>query len=72
MQKKNELTIKQMADFADWYFLKHFKKYGEAAKYFETHNSVITEVIQGKRAPTDKMLLAFGYTKEKVYKRIKS
>jgi len=71
MQKKNELTKDQMAEYATWFFNKNFKTLTEAARYYETDNSVITYVKQGVRAPTESMLLSFGYTKAKVYKRVK-
>lgn len=71
MRNKKELTREEMADYAKWYFNKYFESYTEVAKTFSVQNSVITEIIQGKRAPTESMLIALGYYKAKVYKRVK-
>ncbi len=70
MAKKKELTPDQMANFADSYFIKHFRTYSHAAEYFGTSNAAVSAIIRGNQAPNEAMLLAFGYMKDKVYKRV--
>lgn len=68
---KKELTSEQMADFANEYFLKNFRTYSAAAFYFGTSSAAMSAIIRGQQAPNEAMLLAFGYTKDKIYRRVK-
>ncbi len=70
MRKKSELTVSEMAEYADWYFNRYFNTNIEAAEYFKTNSPTISQVRKGKQPPNDLMLGAFGYTKERIYKKV--
>ena len=71
MRKKNELTKDEMAEYARYWFEKNFKTQCQAAEYFDVSKPFINHVFNGNQLPNRDMLVAMGYEKETIYRRVK-